>query len=66
MPKIYHPFILGPNGQAVQELAERTGARIAVPPFTSVKEEIVVSGEKEGVYVAEQEILRILESKVNA
>lgn len=63
VPKMYHPFILGPNSQAVQELAERTGARIAVPPFTSVKEEIVVSGEKEGVYMAEQEILRILESK---
>jgi len=49
----------------VRELMEQTGARISVPPHHSfVKDEIVISGEKEGVMHAKQTILQIYEEKV--
>ena len=65
IPKIYHPFICGPNNQYIQELAERTGARISVPPPIVDKPEVVVSGEKEGVHHAVQQIMKIYKEKVS-
>jgi len=63
IPKVYHPFISGPENQIVRELMEQTGARISVPPHSYVKDEIVISGEKEGVQVAKQTIMAIYEEK---
>lgn len=60
----YHPFICGPHNKNVQELMSRTGAKIHVPPPSIDKDEIVVSGEKEGVAVAMQQILNIYNEKV--
>ncbi|XP_077866398.1 vigilin-like, partial [Saccoglossus kowalevskii] len=61
--KPYHPFITGPNNKNVQELSELTGARINVPPPSVMKDEIVVSGEKEGVMAAIHTIMTIYEEK---
>ena len=43
---------------------EETGARISVPPLSLQKDEIVVSGEKEGVHKAVETINNIYEDKV--
>jgi len=62
--KVYHPFISGPDSQTVRDLMDRTGVKIIVPPHSVDKDEIVVSGEKEGVLDAKRFILAIYEEKV--
>ncbi|XP_074655321.1 vigilin-like [Tubulanus polymorphus] len=63
IPKIYHTFIVGPNNQNLKDLQEMTGAKINVPPPSLNKDEIAVSGEKEGVHSAIQQIMAIYEEK---
>lgn len=63
VPKIYHPFICGPHNNNIKNLMETTNARINVPPPSVMKDEIVVSGEKEGVMKAKAVIMQILEEK---
>ena len=43
---------------------ERTGVKIVVPPHSVDQDEIVVSGEKEGVLEAKRFILAVFEEKV--
>lgn len=62
IPKVYHPFICGPNKETINRLSEETGAKISVPPH---KDEIVVSGEKDGVLRCKQTIMAIYEEKVS-
>jgi len=63
IPKIFHAFILGPNGQTLKEIVESTGARINIPPVSVMKDELTIAGEKEGVLRAEQAINAIWMSK---
>jgi polyribonucleotide nucleotidyltransferase len=56
VPKIYHPFINGPNNENVTKLSEETGARINIPPQSVMKDEIIIVGEKEGVLQAKARI----------
>ncbi|XP_052832875.1 vigilin [Octopus bimaculoides] len=63
VPKIYHPFICGPHNNNIKSLMESTNVRINVPPPSVMKDEIVVSGEKEGVMKAKTFILKTLEEK---
>lgn len=49
IPKMYHPFILGPYGENLASMIEQTGARINVPPPSVMKNEIYITGEKENV-----------------
>lgn len=63
IPKVYHPFILGPFGQSVKDLIEQTNTRINVPPLMVMKDEITIAGEKEGVHFAEQAINRVYDAK---
>lgn len=65
IPKIYHPFILGPNGSLVKEMVASYGGevRIFVPPIIQVDEVVVISGEKEGVAQVERNIRTIYENK---
>ena len=62
--KEFHPFICGPNNTFIKQLSETTGARINVPPPSVMKDEIVVSGEKDGVHQAKTTIMKIYEEKV--
>ena len=64
IPKIYHPFICGPENRNIKALQEKTSARISVPPPSVHKDEIAVAGEKEGVLHAVQTIMKIYEEKV--
>ena len=43
---------------------ENTGARINVPPLSVAKDEIIVTGEKEGVLQCKKAIMSIFEDKV--
>mgnify|MGYP002280270144 FL=1 len=54
----------GPNNVNVKKLIEETGARINVPPPSVMSDEIVVSGEKEGVMKCKATIMAIYEEKV--
>ena len=50
IPKSYHPFINGPNGERVKKLvAEHPNVRVNIPPPSVMKDEMSVAGEKEGV-----------------
>ncbi|CRK92791.1 CLUMA_CG006242, isoform A [Clunio marinus] len=59
IPKIYHPFINGPNNEYAQKLADETSCRINIPPQSVMKDEIIITGETEGVQVAKTRILAI-------
>ncbi|XP_035908442.1 vigilin [Anopheles stephensi] len=56
VPKIYHPFILGAYGENLAKMMEETGAKINVPPQSVQKDEIMITGEKEGVLAAKARI----------
>lgn len=56
VPKIYHPFIYGPNNENLNKLIEETGARINIPPQSVMKDDIVITGETEGVQLAKSRI----------
>lgn len=59
VPKIYHPFVLGPYNQQLTLMVEETGARINVPPQSVLKDEIIITGDKEGVLKAKTTIEKI-------
>lgn len=63
--KEFHPFICGPNNRDVTNLMSENGVKINVPPLSVNKDEITVSGEKEGVLRAAQRIRQIYEEKVS-
>lgn len=67
IPKMYHPWIRGVNNETCNEIAQRTGAKINIPPPQIEKDEIAVSGEREKVDAACAEIKRIyqVKSKLN-
>lgn len=56
VPKIYHPFVNGPNNENLAKLVEETGARINIPPQSVMKDEIIITGETEGVQQAKARI----------
>lgn len=56
VPKIYHPFVNGPNNETVQKIMDDTGARVNIPPPSVIKDEIIITGETEGVQVAKARI----------
>ncbi|XP_060527573.1 vigilin isoform X2 [Cylas formicarius] len=56
IPKIYHPFIVGPFNENLTKLISESGARINVPPLSVMKDEIFIAGDKEGVMAAKQKI----------
>ncbi|XP_058464873.1 vigilin isoform X1 [Malaya genurostris] len=56
IPKIYHPFIMGPHNENVTKMMDETGAKINIPPTSVQKDEIIITGEKEGVLEAKARI----------
>lgn len=60
IPAVFHPFVCGPNKINITRWTEETGAKISVPPQ---KDEIVVSGEKEGVLKCKAMMMGIYEDK---
>lgn len=65
VPKIFHPFIIGPYNEGLNSLIAETGARINVPPPSVMKDEIVIAGEKDGVSAAKAKIEAIYNEMVS-
>jgi len=63
IPKIYHPFICGPDNENAKEIANTTNARINIPPPSVNKDELTVAGEIEGVQKACAMIMKIYKEK---
>jgi transcription antitermination factor NusA-like protein len=63
IPKIYHPFICGPDNERAKEIANATGARINIPPPSVHKDELTVAGEVDGVQKAVAMIMDIYKDK---
>lgn len=59
VPKVLHPFILGPHSETVNQITAETGARINIPPPSVQNDELTVTGEKEGVQEAVRRIVAI-------
>ncbi|KRZ09939.1 Vigilin, partial [Trichinella zimbabwensis] len=63
IPKIYYPWIRGPDNAVVDRIKQETGVSVHIPPPSANNEVIVVTGEKEGVYKAVAQIREIYEEK---
>uniref|UniRef100_T1J4B4 K Homology domain-containing protein n=1 Tax=Strigamia maritima TaxID=126957 RepID=T1J4B4_STRMM len=63
IPKMYHPFISGAHNENVNRITSETNVRINMPPSFVIKDEITISGEKEGVAKAKEIITKIYEEK---
>jgi len=63
IPKIYHPFICGPENEKAKEIANLTGARINIPPPSVNKDELTVAGDKDCVQKAVKIIMDIYKSR---
>lgn len=64
VPKCYHPFLFGPYQETLNLMKSETGANINIPPPSVDKTELIISGEKEGVAVAKNKIMKIWEDMV--
>jgi len=63
IPKIYHPFIFGPDQEKLKEIATVTGARINIPPPSVMKDELTVAGDIDAVQKACEMINGIYKEK---
>jgi len=60
IPKIYHPFIQGAGNVNVQDLLlKHPNVRINIPPLSVLKDELSITGEKEGVLACKDAITKI-------
>jgi polyribonucleotide nucleotidyltransferase len=59
VPKIYHPFIQGASNCHIQAMmAKHPNVRINIPPLSVMKDELSITGEKEGVLACKEDIMR--------
>ncbi|XP_061400572.1 vigilin [Musca vetustissima] len=56
VPKIYHPFIVGPYNENLNKIMEETGAKVNVPPQSVQKDEIIIKGDTDGVAAAKAKV----------
>jgi len=63
VPKIYHPFIIGPSNATLDHIKAVTGARINIPPPSVYTDELTVAGDKDGVKRAVKMIMDIYHEK---
>ncbi|XP_039250831.1 vigilin-like [Styela clava] len=61
--KEFHPFISGPRNQLSQKIEQENGVRVHIPPPSVRKNEIVVTGDKDGVTKAVKIIKEIHQRK---
>lgn len=63
VPKIYHPFIVGPFNRLLEAINRETGAKVNVPPANVQRDEISITGERNAVLRAKERVLAIYEEK---
>merc|ERR1719192_2506378 len=60
IPKIYHPFITGPNNDNIEKLkTEHPACRINIPPLSVMKDELSLAGETEDVQAVKAQIMKL-------
>lgn len=59
IPKEHHRFVIGKNGEKLQELELKTATKIAIPRPDDPNANIRITGTKEGIEKARHEILLI-------
>ncbi|KAL3046382.1 hypothetical protein OYC64_004399 [Pagothenia borchgrevinki] len=59
IPKEHHRFVIGKNGEKLQELELKTATKIAIPRPDDPSTNIRITGTKEGIEKARHEILLI-------
>ncbi|XP_012690927.2 vigilin isoform X4 [Clupea harengus] len=59
IPKEHHRFVIGKNGEKLQELELRTATKIAIPRPDDPSTNIRITGTKEGIEKARHEVLLI-------
>uniref|UniRef100_A0A669E441 Vigilin n=1 Tax=Oreochromis niloticus TaxID=8128 RepID=A0A669E441_ORENI len=59
IPKEHHRFVIGKNGEKLQELELKTATKIQIPRPDDPSNQIKISGTKEGLEKAKHEILLI-------
>jgi len=60
IPKIYHPFITGPNNDNIEKLkTEHPNCRINIPPLSVMKDELSLAGETEDVQAVKAKIMKL-------
>lgn len=60
IPKNFHPFINGPNGETSAKLiANYSNVKINIPPMSVIKNEISISGEKEAVLAVAEAVRKL-------
>lgn len=64
IPKEHHRFVIGKNGEKLQELELRTATKIAIPRPDDPSLNIRITGTKEGIEKARHEILLISAEQV--
>ena len=64
IPYIYHPFIAGPNQETAQSIASQFKVKVNIPPPSIHKDEVTISGDKDGVALAKEAIMKIYKEKV--
>lgn len=52
IPKEYHGFILGKGGVKLKDLEKQTATKITIPKENEPTGRIIVTGPKEGVFLA--------------
>uniref|UniRef100_A0AAY4E0B0 Vigilin n=1 Tax=Denticeps clupeoides TaxID=299321 RepID=A0AAY4E0B0_9TELE len=64
IPKEHHRFVIGKNGEKLQELELKTATKIQIPRPDDSSNHIKISGTKEGLEKAKHEILLISAEQV--
>lgn len=64
IPKEHHRFVIGKNGEKLQELELKTATKIQIPRPDDLSNQIKISGTKEGLEKAKHEILLISAEQV--
>merc|ERR1719494_573428 len=60
VPKIYHPFVCGANNANIEGwCAKYNNVRINIPPLSVQKDELSITGEKDGVLAVKAAIVAI-------
>ncbi|MBN3310667.1 VIGLN protein, partial [Amia calva] len=59
IPKEHHRFVIGKNGEKLQELELKTATKITIPRPDDPSSQIKITGTKEGIEKARHEILLI-------
>ena len=60
IPKIYHPFITGPNNDNIEKLkTEHPACWVNIPPLLVMKDELSLAGETEDVQAVKAKIMKL-------